>query len=68
MATFETLLQTFSVDYQCDQCKGGLMRPHGDVAWMADPLKYKHRCTNVDCGAEQTFLVQYPYLSYKEIK
>lgn len=66
MALVETPVSTFHVEYQCDQCSRGLMKPYGDVAWLADPIQYQHRCTN--CGHEQTFLVRYPYLAYKEQK
>mgnify|MGYP003507846415 CR=1 FL=1 len=54
------------VDYQCDKCEEGVMRPTGVVKPMSPPL-IVHRCTK--CGHEDTYRnKRYPYIVYEEIK
>lgn len=52
------------IDYQCDQCHNGMMRPT-NIMLMTDPPKYPHKCNT--CGHEQVFSVKYPFISYSTI-
>lgn len=49
------------IDYACDTCHDGRMRPTGE-AYLTNPPRYLHRCNK--CGAEQTFGVCYPYIQH----
>ena len=55
-------VQTLKVDYECDKCGVGYMRPTGQCL-TPDPPLYPHICTN--CGHHQTFRVTYPYIDYQ---
>lgn len=50
--------QLILVEYVCDECQQGLMRPNG-VMLMSNPPQYPHQCTN--CGSTKVFYNQYPY-------
>lgn len=54
-------LRPIRVDYKCDKCGDGCMRPTGTVL-MSDPPKYEHRCQL--CGARQNFTHQYPTIMH----
>lgn len=63
MAEREASAHAIYVDYVCDRCGEGLMEPHGKVAYLTDPIKFPHRCTN--CGHEQSFTEKYPTIRYR---
>jgi hypothetical protein len=50
------------VDYMCDSCNAGVMRPTG-VMLMSNPPQYPHLCS---CGASATFRVQYPHIEFRD--
>lgn len=53
------------IDYTCDACGTGKMRPTG-ATLMSSPPKHPHKCNS--CGAEQTFRgVKYPHLTYRPV-
>lgn len=64
MAIQRKVLQPVRLDYGCDSCGLGFMRPTG-MAFMTCPPQYPHRCTH--CDAPQTFNAQYPTISYEEV-
>lgn len=57
MAEQKRELKTYEVDYVCDECKNGRMRPTG-VKHLTHPARYPHVCGN--CGHKDSFPVIYP--------
>jgi hypothetical protein len=57
MSEVEQEVSTFKVDYRCDHCPDGVMRPTGIVYDDVPPL-YPHYCTS--CGHTSTFPHRYP--------
>lgn len=57
----QTPLRPIRVDYCCDHCHVGYMRPTG-VMQLTDPARFPHRCTH--CDHEQTFIEKYPTVRY----
>lgn len=64
MAQMKTPVQTVRVDYVCDKCREGVMRPLNIMLTVYPPL-YPHRCTH--CDAEKTLWETYPYIDYVEV-
>lgn len=62
MSETEKQLEAYEVDYACDQCGLGSMRPTG-VVFETYPPKYPHACTH--CGATQLFFKRYPETRYR---
>jgi len=58
MPIFRQRADCTAVDFVCDECGDGRMRPNGEVMYT-DPLKYYHECNN--CGNKQAFDKTYPY-------
>lgn len=54
-------VRTYEVNYICDVCGKGKMRPTGAML-ASNPPQYPHRC-NV-CGAKNVFGRQYPQIAY----
>lgn len=50
-------LRVAQVDYVCDKCREGRMRPTG-IFLSSNPPKFPHRCTS--CGDEMVFSETYP--------
>ena len=53
--------RTILVDYLCDKCGIGHMRPRGFVR-LGDPPHFPHSCYR--CAATMTFLEKYPAVQY----
>ncbi len=49
----------YSVDWQCDKCKVGYMRPYNQVI-KVHKTGIPHKCNSKDCGHTQTFPTAYP--------
>lgn len=65
MAEVTKQIKVIGVDYVCDKCGIGKMRPTG-VCLDSYPPKYPHVCDN--CGYEDWFIdVTYPTTRYEEI-
>lgn len=62
MAEHQTPVEWFRVDYVCDSCGEGFMRPTG-VMLASSPPQYPHRCNKCDCA--KTFRVQYPHVGQR---
>lgn len=59
MAEERYKVKTYEIDFRCDICKKGYMRPTGEVI-ATYPMQYPHKCTF--CGAEMTISGHnYPY-------
>ena len=60
MAETHQPVQAVSIDYTCDHCSEGVMRPTPDKPWMlmSDPSQFPHQCTH--CGIEVNLSVRYP--------
>lgn len=59
MAEKETEVRTFNIEYECDKCQSGNMKPTGQC-FTTDPPQFPHVCEN--CGERQIFTgVSYPY-------
>ena len=58
-------VETYIINYVCDECGEGLMLPTG-MAFYTSPLQYEHRCDN--CGDTQKFHdKKYPLTQYRYI-
>lgn len=51
-----------SVDYRCDSCKEGFMRPNGEIL-TSYPAQYPHVCNK--CFVGQSFDRTYPYVYWE---
>ena len=59
MAEEKYKVNTYEIDYKCDVCGEGYMRPTGEVL-LAFPTQYPHRCNK--CGTEMNMMGRiYPY-------
>ena len=59
-------VQQYQIDYDCDDCKEGMMRPIGNIIEGSDPPLYPHICNN--CGEKEVnFEVMYPYSVMEEV-
>ncbi len=47
----------YSIDWQCDKCKAGFMRPYAQIIKTKDNL-IRHKCNK--CDHTQSFPVVYP--------
>lgn len=61
-------VKTFQVDYTCDKCGVGKMRPSGNVL-TTYPVQYPHYCNNpIKCDEIKIFTgITYPYTTYESI-
>jgi hypothetical protein len=59
MSEVEREVSTFKVDYRCDHCPDGVMRPTG-IVYDNVPPRYPHYCTA--CGHTETFSYRYPMI------
>ena len=58
-------VNTYEIDYKCDVCGEGYMRPLGTVL-LSNPAQYPHRCNK--CGAEMNVRGHtYPYTVTKRV-
>lgn len=66
MAEERCKVQTYEIDFKCDICGIGHMRPTGE-AIATYPVQYPHKCSY--CGAEMTISGHtYPYTVTKKVK
>lgn len=65
---FKEEVKTIQVDYTCDKCGVGKMRPSGNVL-MTYPAQYPHFCNNPEkCDGVNTFAgITYPYTTYEKV-
>lgn len=59
-------IQVVGVEYICDKCGIGTMKPHGEVAWLTDPVQYPHSCTK--CGATIALNERYPLVRHLRVE
>jgi len=59
-------IQVVGVEYICDECGIGAMEPHGQVAWLTDPVQYPHRCSH--CGATAGLTKRYPTVRHLRVE
>lgn len=64
MSETKTKIQPFQIDYVCNECGEGRMRPTG-LALLSHPPKYPHVCDK--CGKERIFRESYPKIVYEEV-
>lgn len=64
MSEKKTEVKAFSIDYTCDVCHQGQMRPTGMV-FDTYPALYPHRCNK--CDAAGTFDIIYPTIRYEPV-
>lgn len=68
MAIVENAIETIELDYECDQCHEGKMRPIPNhcVDWSdsSQDAMFKHTCNC--CGYAFSFKVKYPTLAYRK--
>jgi len=66
MAELEYPVLPIEVDYICDTCKKGRMRPpKNGTTQNTNPPKFQHECLN--CKESVFFHVRYPLIRYKPI-
>lgn len=63
MSEVATQIFPHRVEYLCDACRKGTMRPTGMVL-TSHPPQYPHRCTA--CDASMTSLKQYPCIEWRD--
>ena len=63
MAEIKTEVKTYQIDYVCDECGCGYLRPTGE-ALLTHPPKYPHKCKT--CGFKKTFKNKYPTVVTEE--
>lgn len=58
-----TKVETFRIEYICDECGKDSMKWNG-ITLTSNPPQFPHRCPT--CGADKTFMaVHYPYIANK---
>jgi len=63
MAEIETQVNTYRIEYICDECGEGKLEWNG-ICLTSYPPQYPHSCLH--CGATKTFMgVHYPYIATK---
>lgn len=62
MPETQTKVESYKVDYLCDECNEGYMRFNG-IALTSNPLQYPHTCEK--CKACKTFRIVYPSIGYR---
>ena len=66
MAETKTEVKTYIVEYACDECNDGKLRPTGPMLAF-NPPQYPHKCNL--CGAEKTFTnKRYPFEVYEKVE
>lgn len=66
MAEEKYKVNTYEIDFKCDVCGKGYMRPTGRV-YPTYPMQYSHRCNF--CGAEmESYEHAYPYTVTEKVK
>lgn len=53
------------IEYVCDKCSYGTMKPNGTILTSLPP-KYGHECDN--CSASEYFTKQYPYVEFVKLR
>lgn len=64
MAEIEIPARMIGVDYTCDICMKGKMRPHGSAVLMSDPPQFPHQCDNPECKIIVNLTERYPTVRY----
>ena len=65
MAEEKYKVTTYEIDFKCDVCEEGYMRPTGEVL-LTFPMQYPHRCNH--CGAEMIVREHtYPYTVVEKV-
>ena len=64
MTEVKVEIKKYKVEYWCDKCGEGLVRPTGAVIDTNPPI-YPHRCSK--CGEDYCFAKTYPYEKDEEI-
>lgn len=60
----EFQVEQYGVEYVCDSCKSGTMRPKPDSPmFLTSPLRFTHQCG--ECGAEQDLTDRYPTVRFR---
>ena len=62
----ETLVNTYEVDYICDECGKGKMYPTGSLKTVMPPI-YTHVCSNRECMANADLDREYPYIKHVKL-
>lgn len=66
MPEIEKEVKQVLVEYFCDLCHTGKMKPTG-VALLTYPAQYPHVCDNPECEERDRFGKTYPYLKTIEL-
>jgi hypothetical protein len=54
-------LRPIQIDFRCNACGIGFMRPQGNIL-MSNPPLFSHACNH--CGEEETFQEKYPTVRF----
>jgi len=64
MSEITKIVVPVQVDFVCDKCGNGVMRPTGEITMEKGVTR--HRCTSEGCRSEVDFKdITYPYIQYK---
>jgi len=64
MSEITKIVVPVQVDFVCDKCGNGMMRPTGEITMEKGITR--HRCTSEGCRSEVDFKdITYPYIRYK---
>lgn len=67
MPATEQAIEQFELDYVCDKCGIGKMRPDG-ICLTSSPPKYPHTCNNEECRETINFIdVRFPTTAYRRV-
>lgn len=67
MPRTEQPVEYFELDYVCDKCGQGHMRPTG-ICLTSNPPHWPHECNNSKCDAKINFSnIKYPATGYRKI-
>lgn len=66
MSEIECKTEAYGVDYVCDACGKGRMRPTSDTMLMSHPPMWYHECNNAECDAPKVALTErYPTVRFR---
>ncbi len=58
-------VKPIGIEYICDECGKGIMRPHGNFVLTSNPIQHPHKCH--EWGHTDNFTKKYPDIVYRSI-
>lgn len=63
MAEVKNKVQTYIINYVCDECYDGNMERDGNIVLTSNPPLFPHKCNR--CGYKMNFIDTYPKFVYE---